>query len=233
MLVTGAGRGIGRAIAEHAAAAGYAVVCHHRSDPAAAGELAARLGGTAVQADFAQPKSVLGVFEHVDAHHGRLDALVNNAATATGYGTLDRLDAVALSEMLAVNVTSAFVACREAIRRLPDGGSIVNISSRAAQLGGAGEWVDYAATKGAIETLTRGLALEVAARGIRVNGVRPGLIDTDFHLHAPAGRVERMAPGIPMQRPGSADEVAAAVLWLCSPAASYVTGSFIDVSGGR
>jgi NAD(P)-dependent dehydrogenase (short-subunit alcohol dehydrogenase family) len=143
-----------------------------------------------------------------------------------------------LARLWAVNVTGPFLCAREAAARMRTdrggrGGAIVNISSKAAVLGGSGEWVHYAASKGAIDTMTVGLAKELAAVGVRVNGVRPGLIESDFHEHAPPGRVERMAPSVPMQRSGSPDEVAGAVLWLCSPEASYVTGAFIDVTGGR
>ena len=138
-----------------------------------------------------------------------------------------------LARLWAVNITGAFLCAREAAARMKDGSNIVNISSKASVLGGSGEWVFYAASKGALDTMTIGLSKELAERGIRVNGVRPGLIESDFHLHAPPGRLERMRPTVPMQRSGTADEVAAAVLWLASSAARYVTGTFIDVAGGR
>jgi NAD(P)-dependent dehydrogenase (short-subunit alcohol dehydrogenase family) len=162
--------------------------------------------------------------------------LVNNAGIAGSYGTLDSYTVEALDHLWAVNLTGPFVCAREAVKRMREddrGGSIVNISSKAAVLGGSSEWVHYAASKGGIDTMTVGLAKELAPYGIRVNAVRPGLIESDFHLHATPGRIERMAPLIPMQRAGTSDEVAEAVLWLASPAASYVTGAFIEVTGGR
>ncbi len=237
VLVTGAARGIGRAVAELAARGGDVVVCHAHRNLAAATELAARIGGTAVAADLADPDGVATIFAHIDQHHGRLDGLVNNAATAAGYGPIladgAGYDAAALSAMLAVNVTSVILAIRAAAQRMTDGGSIVNVSSVAATLGGAGEWAHYAASKGAVDTLTRGAARELADRGIRVNAVRPGLVDTDFHEHAPPGRMDRLAPAIPMRRAGRPIEIAEAIVWLLSDAASYVTGAVLDVSGGR
>ncbi|MCU0261716.1 MAG: SDR family oxidoreductase [Ilumatobacteraceae bacterium] len=176
--------------------------------------------------------------ERVDHEWGGLDCLVNNAGIAPGYGPFDDLDAADVQRTLAVNVTGAILCAREAVRRMAtdrggDGGSIVNISSKNAVLGGAGEWLHYAASKAALENVTVGLAKEVAARGVRVNAVRPGLIEGGFGPWAPDGRVEAMVPGIPMQRPGTADEVAEAVVWLASPQASYVTGALLDVTGGR
>lgn len=242
MLVTGASRGIGAAIAR-AAAPVYDVVVNYGSSDALADALVADLrdhgcDATAIQADMGDGAAVVRMFEAVDARYGRLDVLVNNAAIAGGYGTIDVVDAPMLERLWAVNVTGPFIACREAATRMRTdrggrGGSIVNISSKAAVLGGSGEWVHYAASKGAVETLTVGLAKELAAVGVRVNGVRPGLIASDFHDHAPAGRLERMAPLIPMQRAGSVEEVARAVLFLAGPESSYVTASFIDVAGGR
>jgi NAD(P)-dependent dehydrogenase (short-subunit alcohol dehydrogenase family) len=190
------------------------------------------------RADVGVEDEVVEMFRAADRHFGRVDVLVNNAGIAGGYGRLDAVESTALAALWAVNVTGAFICAREAVVRMSTrrggrGGSIVNISSKAAVLGGPDEWIHYAASKGAIDTMTTGLAKEVAAEGIRVNAIRPGLIDSDFHLHARPGRLERMAPAIPMRRPGTADEVAGAVLWLASPAASYVTGAFIDVSGGR
>ena len=240
MLVTGGARGIGEAICRQAAASGYTVVVDFAASESAAHALADELGGgsIAVQADVADEAAVIGLFETVDRRLGRIDVLVNNAGTAGAYGELDVVTAPMLQRLFAVNITGAFLCAREAARRMRTdtagrGGSIINISSKAAVLGSPGEWVHYAASKGAIDTMTVGLAKELAPFGIRVNAVRPGLIESDFHLHAPAGRVERMAPTIPMQRSGSAAEVAEAVLWLASPAASYVTGSVLDVSGGR
>jgi NAD(P)-dependent dehydrogenase (short-subunit alcohol dehydrogenase family) len=241
MLVTGASRGIGAAVAR-AAAETHDLVLNHVSGRRAAAELADELARTcaveSVQADVSDEDAVVAMFAAVDARFGRLDVLVNNAGIAGAYGELATVRAAMLARLFAVNVSGAFVCAREAAARMSTsvggpGGSIVNISSKAAILGGSGEWVHYAASKGAIDTMTIGLAKELAPHGIRVNGVRPGLIESDFHLAAPPGRVERMAPTIPMQRSGSAEEVAEAVLWLASPAASYVTASFIDVAGGR
>ena len=241
MIVTGASRGIGAAIAL-AAAPTYDVVLSYadRSADAEAVALDARALGAAtrvVRADLGVADDVLGLFAAAD-ELGRLAVLVNNAGIAGGYGTLDTVTAPMLERLWAVNITGPFLCAREAAERMRTdrggrGGSIVNISSKAAVLGGSGEWVHYAASKGAIDTMTVGLAKELATVGVRVNGVRPGLIESDFHLHAPPGRVERMAPSIPMQRSGSPEEVAAAVLWLAGPAAGYVTGAFIDVTGGR
>jgi NAD(P)-dependent dehydrogenase (short-subunit alcohol dehydrogenase family) len=179
------------------------------------------------------------MFAQIDDRCGRLDVLVNNAGIAGSYGTLDTYTAESMERLWAVNLTGPFICAREAAKRMRadrgggGGGSIVNISSKAAVLGGTNEWVHYAASKGGIDTMTTGLAKELAPHGIRVNAVRPGLIESDFHLHATPGRVDRMLPLIPMQRVGTADEVAEAVVWLASPAASYVTGAFIDVAGGR
>jgi NAD(P)-dependent dehydrogenase (short-subunit alcohol dehydrogenase family) len=240
VLVTGGARGIGAAVARLAATTGAAIVVNYASSAVAAQELVAELGNgsIAVQADVADEAQLLEMFACIDATFGRLDVLVNNAGIAGGYGSLDVVTAPMLARLFAVNVGGAFVCAREAATRMRTdrggrGGSIVNISSKAAVLGGSGEWVHYAATKGALDTMTSGIAKELAPFGVRVNTVRPGLIKSDFHLHAPEGRVERMAPMIPMLRSGSAAEVAEAVVWLASPAASYVTGAFIDVAGGR
>ena len=236
MLITGASRGIGAAIAR-AAAPAYDLVLNYATSSDAAQQLADELravGCTAepVQADVGDEAQVMQLFSALDKHFGRLDVLVNNAGIAGGYGPLKVVNGEMLARLWAVNITGAFLCAREAAARMQTG-SIVNISSKAAVLGGAGEWVYYAASKGALDTMTIGLSKELAERGIRVNGVRPGLIESDFHLHAPPGRVERMRPTIPMKRSGTTDEVAAAVLWLASSAASYVTGTFIDVTGGR
>lgn len=247
MLITGASRGIGAAVAR-AAAPTYDLVLNYATSSDAARQLADELRDAGyraepVQADVADEAQVLQMFEKLDSWFGRVDVLVNNAGIAGAYGELDVVDGAMLARLWAVNITGAFLCAREAATRMRTdgkrrggvglGGSIVNISSKAAVLGGTGEWVHYAASKGALDTMTIGLSKELAAAGVRVNGVRPGLIESDFHLHAPPGRVERMRPSIPMQRSGSAEEVAAAVLWLASPAASYVTGTFIDVAGGR
>ena len=240
MLVTGAARGIGAAIARRAAAGGYRVVVNFAASEAAADALVTELGSStiAIRADVAEEAEVESMFTALDQRFGRLDVMVNNAGVAGGYGPLDTVTAPMMQRLFAVNVTGAFLCAREAARRMRTdlggrGGSIVNISSKAAVLGGPNEWVHYAATKGAIDTMTTGLAKELAAFGVRVNAVRPGLIDSDFHDIAPHGRVDRMAPMIPMLRAGSGAEVAEAVLWLASPAASYVTGAFLDVAGGR
>lgn len=243
MVVTGGSRGIGAAVALAAAAAGHDVVVNHATRSDAAEQVAARartLGARAlvVRADVADEAAVTAMFAAVDAEFGRLDVLVNNAGIAGGYGPLATVTAPALDRLWAVNVTGAFLCAREAAARMRSdeggsGGSIVNISSRAAVLGGSFEWVHYAASKGAIDTMTIGLSKELATVGVRVNGVRPGLIESDFHDHAPPGRVERLTPTVPMERAGTTAEVAAAVLWLASDAASFVTGSFVDVGGGR
>lgn len=245
MVVTGASRGIGAAIAR-AAASTHDVVVNHVT-PTAPGDHVERLAddlataGANVlvhRADMADEAALVGMFTAIDRHFGRLDVLVNNAGIAGGYGPIDSVDSTMLQRLWAVNVTGAFVCAREAVARMATdrggrGGSIVNISSRAAVLGGPGEWVHYAASKGALDTMTIGLSKELAPRGIRVNAVRPGLIESDFHDHAAPGRIERLQPSVPMARSGTPDEVAGAVVWLASPAASYVTGAFVDIGGGR
>jgi NAD(P)-dependent dehydrogenase (short-subunit alcohol dehydrogenase family) len=238
MLVTGASRGIGAAISRLAAAAGYTVIVNYSASIAAAQSLVDEIGNDAfaVRADVGDEGAVLAMFAEIDERIGRLDVLVNNAGIAGSFGTLDSYTVKALERLWAVNLTGPFVCAREAARRMRaggHGGSIVNISSKAAVLGGPNEWVHYAASKGAIDTMTIGLSKELAPDGIRVNAVRPGLIESDFHLHATPGRVVRMTPMVPMQRVGTPEEVAEAVLWLASPAASYVTGAFIEVTGGR
>ncbi len=238
MLVTGGSRGIGGAICRLAAGAGYTVVVNYARSAEVATSMASEIGNgsIAVRADVGDEAAVMAMFSEVDARLGRLDVLVNNAGIAGSYGTLDSYTVEALEQLWAVNLTGPFVCAREAAKRMREaghGGSIVNISSKAAVLGGSNEWVHYAASKGGIDTMTIGLAKELAPHGIRVNAVRPGLVESDFHLYAPAGRVERMMPMVPMQRAGTPDEVAEAVLWLASPAASYVTGAFIEVTGGR
>jgi NAD(P)-dependent dehydrogenase (short-subunit alcohol dehydrogenase family) len=243
-IVTGGGRGIGAAIARGLAADGYAVAVNYASNNSAAAQVVSEIaaaGGAAiaVQADVAKEDEVKRLFETVDRRFGSLTVLVNNGGVTAGFSRVEELTAAALERVFAVNAFGAFLCCREAVRRMSTrrggaGGSIVNVSSRAAQLGGAGEWIHYAASKGALDTLTVGLAREVAAEGIRVNAVAPGLIDTE--LHAAAGlpeRVDRMAPSVPMARAGSADEVANCVRFLVSPAAAYVTAAIVPVSGGR
>lgn len=244
MLVTGAGRGIGAAVAMLAAQRGYAVGVnyHQRREPADAVVAAIRGQGgqaIAVQADVAQEDQVLAMFARVDEAFGRLDALVNNAGILDLQTRVEQMSAARISRMLATNVLGPFLCCREAVRRMApnhggQGGAIVNVSSMAARLGSPNEYVDYAASKGAVDTLTIGLAKEVAGDGIRVNGVRPGIIYTEIHASGgEPGRVDRVKSAVPLKRGGTPEEVAAAVLWLCSDEASYTTGSFIDVSGGR
>ncbi|MBI3490226.1 MAG: SDR family oxidoreductase [Acidobacteria bacterium] len=244
LLVTGGSRGIGAATAELAAERGYAVCVNFRKNQAAAEAVVATIeagGGTAVavQADVSSEPDVLQLFETVDARLGPLAALVNNAGVLERQTRVEHVDAARLQRVFATNVTGAFLCAREAVKRLSTahggaGGAIVNVSSRAAQLGAPGEYVDYAASKAALDALTIGLAREVAGEGIRVNGVRAGIIYTD--IHADGGepdRVDRLGPTLPMKRGGHAIEVARAILWLLSDEASYSTGTFIDVAGGR
>lgn len=244
LLVTGGSRGIGAAVALRAAQAGWDVAINYTRDAAAAQAVAAgvRAAGRralVVQADVASEPEVMSMFAAVDAGLGRLTGLVNNAGVVDVAQRVDEMSLARLQRMFAVNITGSFVCAREALRRMSTrhggpGGSIVNLSSAAAKLGAPGNYVDYAAAKGAIDTFTLGLAREVATEGVRVNGVRPGIIDTD--IHASGGqpdRVAQMAPNVPMQRAGTADEVAAGIVWLLSDEASYVTGTTLDVAGGR
>jgi NAD(P)-dependent dehydrogenase (short-subunit alcohol dehydrogenase family) len=244
ILITGASRGIGAACARLAFARGYRVCINYRSDAGAANGIVRAIedaGGAAfaLQADVAVEAEVVRMFAEIDARCGRLDALVNNAGILARQMRVEQMDAARIARIFATNVTGSFLCAREAVRRMStahggSGGAIVNVSSRAAVLGSSGEYVDYAASKAALDVLTVGLAKEVAAEGIRVNGVRPGLIDTDMHASGgEAGRVERLKTSVPMGRGGEAEEVARAVLWLLSDEASYTTGTFIDVSGGR
>ncbi|MES2938165.1 MAG: SDR family oxidoreductase [Pseudomonadota bacterium] len=244
LLVTGGSRGIGAATALLAAAKGYAVAVNYTSRPDAADAVVARIaanGGKAiaVQADVADEGQVLAMFDAVDRRLGRLTALVNNAGVVDVSARVDEMSVARWKRMFDINVIGSLLCAREAVRRMSTrhggtGGAIVNLSSAAARLGAPGQYVDYAAAKGAIDAFTIGLAREVAEEGIRVNAVRPGLIETD--IHASGGipdRVERLAHQVPMQRGGTADEVAEAIVWLLSPAASYTTMSLLDVSGGR
>ncbi|QCI66116.1 SDR family oxidoreductase [Phreatobacter stygius] len=243
VIVTGAGRGIGRSCAIMAAARGHAVVVNYASNAAAADEVVAAITGAggqavAVKGDVAVEQDVLAIFAAADKL-GTLAGLINNAGVVDQKSRVDQFSAARLTRMMAINVVGSILCAREAVRRMSTahggkGGTIVNMGSVASVLGSPNEFVDYAASKGAIDSFTIGLAKEVAAEGIRVNAVRPGLIDTE--IHASAGvpdRVERFRDLIPMKRGGSADEVAAAVLWLMSDEASYTTGTTITVSGGR
>ena len=244
VLVTGGSRGIGAAAAWQLAQQGQAVAVNYTRDAAAAEALVARIraaGGQAlaVQADVAEAAQVAAMFERIDRELPRLAGLVNNAGVVDLPARVDEMDAARLQRMFAINVFGSFHCAREAVRRMStrhggQGGAIVNLSSAAARLGAPGQYVDYAAAKGAIDTFTVGLAKEVATEGIRVNAVRPGIIETE--IHASGGlpdRVRQMAPLVPVQRAGSADEVAQAIVWLLSDAASYTTGALLDVSGGR
>jgi len=244
LLVTGGSRGIGAATALAAAQAGYAVAVNYQSNSLAADEVVRSIrdsGGQAMalQADVSREDEVMAMFGRIDAKWGHLAALVNNAGVVDVSSRVDGMTVARLTRMLNTHVLGSFVCAREAVLRMSTrhgggGGGIVNLSSAASKLGSPGQYVDYAACKGAIDTFTIGLAKEVAAEGIRVNAVRPGIIETD--IHASGGepdRAQRLAPQIPMQRPGSAQEVANAIMWLLSPQASYCTGTLLDVGGGR
>ena len=244
LLITGASRGIGAATARHAAQAGWAVAVNYTAHSLAADEVVRSIraaGGNAisVQADVADESQVLRMFERIDAKFGRLTGLVNNAGVVDFTARLDEMDMDRWRRMFDINVLGSLLCAREAVRRMSPrhggaGGAIVNVSSAASRLGSPGQYVDYAAAKGAIDAFTIGLAKEVAAEGIRVNAVRPGLIETD--IHASGGlpnRVRDLQHLVPMQRGGTAAEVAEAIVWLLSPAASYTTMSLLDVSGGR
>ncbi|MBV9439407.1 MAG: SDR family oxidoreductase [Candidatus Eremiobacteraeota bacterium] len=244
LLVTGGSRGIGAAIARRAAVAGWDVALTYERDSDAAHTVAAevkRAGRRALaqRADVAEERDVVHAFDAAESALGPITGLVNNAGITGGLRRVESVDPDMLTRLFAVNVIGTMLCAREAVRRMSTahggtGGAIVNVSSRAAQLGGAGEWVHYAATKGAVETFTRGLAREVVREAIRVNAVAPGLIETELHAAAGApDRTVRLAPGIPAGRSGTADEVAEAVVWLLSPAASYVVGAILPVSGGR
>lgn len=244
VLITGGSRGIGAATALLAARQGYAVAVNYASNSLAADEVVRQIrqsGGQAmaVQADVAVEAQVLAMFEKIDAKFGRLSALVNNAGVVDMTTRVDAISLARLQRIFEINVFGSFLCAREAVRRMSTrhggaGGAIVNVSSAAARLGSPGQYVDYAAAKGAIDTFTIGLAKEVAAEGIRVNAVRPGLIETC--IHASGGLPQRahdLAPQVPMQRPGSADEVAESIVWLLSENSSYTTGALLDVAGGR
>lgn len=243
-IVTGASRGIGAAIAKLLGANGYSVAFNYASDETAARGVLDHLtrAGTravAVQADVSREGDILRLFEIAQRELGPLRALVNNAAVTGGKARVENIDASQLAQMLAVNVAGTILCAREAVRRMSirrggAGGAIVNISSLAAKTGSAGEWVHYAASKGAVNTFTIGLAREVATEGIRVNAVAPGLVDTGLHAaNGEPGRLARLSPTIPMQRAGTPEEIAQGVLWLLSDAASYTTGTILEIGGGR
>lgn len=244
VLITGGSRGIGAATASLAAQRGYTVCLTYRHNQAAADALVASIrayGGraTALRADVSNEHDVSEVFAAIDAQDAPMVGLVNNAGILEHHMRVDQMDLGRLQRVFGVNVFGSMLCAREAVRRLStqhggQGGGIVNLSSAAARLGAPGEYVDYAASKGAIDVFTVGLAKEVAAEGVRVNAVRPGIIETDIHASGgEPGRVDRLKTTVPMLRGGRADEVAAAILWLLSDEASYVTGSILDVTGGR
>jgi NAD(P)-dependent dehydrogenase (short-subunit alcohol dehydrogenase family) len=243
MLVTGGSRGIGAATVRLAAARGYAVCVNYARSHSAAMDLVREIeanGGraAAVAADIAREDDVVRLFAEVDRTLGPVRVLVNNAGTLERQMRVDEMTAERLQRVMSTNVVGAFLCAREAVKRMSTrhggaGGAIVNVSSAAARLGSAGEYVDYAASKGALDTMTIGLAREVAAEGIRVNAVRPAFIRTEIHAQGgEPGRVDRVAPSVPMRRGGEAEEVARAILWLASDEASYTTGAFVDIAGG-
>lgn len=243
-LVTGGSRGIGKATSLLLAQHGYKVVVNYLRNKQAADDVVNTIiaqGGEALalRADIADELQVMAMFAEIDNAFGPLTALVNNAGILFQQSTIENLTAERINRVLTTNVTGYFLCCREAVKRMAyrhggEGGAIVNVSSAASRLGAAGEYVDYAASKGAVDTLTTGLAVEVAAQGIRVNGVRPGFIYTEMHASGgEAGRVDRVKTALPMQRGGQPEEIAEAILWLLSEKASYVTGTFIDAAGGK
>lgn len=243
ILITGASRGIGAATAHLLAAKGYNLCINYHQQKHQAEQLVAQLNqqgvkAIAVQADVSQEQQVVALFNTIDEQLGALTELVNNAGILLPQMRVEQMDAARINQLLTTNVTSYFLCSKEAIKRMAlknggQGGAIVNVSSAAARLGAAFEYVDYAASKGAIDTFTRGLSIELALEGIRVNCVRPGLIATDMHADGgEANRLDRLKGSIPMGRGGEPEEVAQAIAWLLSADASYVTGSFIDVAGG-
>lgn len=235
ILITGASAGIGAACARLAAQKGYDLVLNYRSDQAGAEAVAKEAAAegvtaTVIQADVADPDAVAAMFAQIP----RLYGLINNAGIVGQTADLTQIDHARLRRMFDVNVIGAMLVAKEALLRMPHGGVIVNVSSAAARLGSGNQYLDYAASKAAIDTFTKGLSDEVAGRGIRVLSVRPGIIDTD--IHAKGGepdRADRLAPMVPMKRKGTAEEVAQSILWLMSPEASYITGTTLDVTGGR
>ena len=238
IIVTGGSRGIGAAISKQVGAICPVIVNYARHEQAANGVVQSIVssGGRAiaVQADVAREADIIRLFDTAEREFGAITGLVNNAAITGGFALVKDVQAAAIAQTLAVNVAGLILCCREAVRRMKPGGSIVNISSLVARTGGSGEWVHYAASKGAVNSFTIGLAREVAAQGIRVNAVAPGLIDTDLHADNGApDRLDRLSPTVPMKRAGTAQEVAEGVAWLLSDAASYVTGSILEIGGGR
>jgi NAD(P)-dependent dehydrogenase (short-subunit alcohol dehydrogenase family) len=244
ILVTGGSRGIGAAVSRLAAKAGYAVAVNYATNAGAAESVVDEImaGGVdafAVQADVGDEAAVLAMFDAVDRRFGQLDALVNSAGVVDVKARLDEMTAARMERMLRINVMGSMLCAREAVKRMSTGhggrgGAIVNLSSAASKHGSPGDYVDYAASKGAIDTFTVGLAREVATEGVRVNVVRPGIIDTEIHASGgQPGRAQALRHIIPMQREGQAEEVAHAILWLLSDEASYTTGAVVDVSGGR
>ncbi|ROS22533.1 SDR family oxidoreductase [Raoultella terrigena] len=243
-LISGASRGIGRATALLLAQEGYTVAVNYHHNVNAATEVVNEIiarGGKAIalRADISDEAQVMAMFAGLDRLGEPLSALVNNAGILFTQSAIEDLNAERINRVLSTNVTGYFLCCREAVKRMSHrhggkGGAIVNVSSAAARLGSPGEYVDYAASKGAVDTLTTGLALEVAAQGIRVNGVRPGFIYTEMHASGgEPGRVERVKAALPMQRGGQPEEIAQAIAWLLSDKASYVTGSFLELAGGK
>ncbi|MGC2172060.1 MAG: SDR family oxidoreductase [Candidatus Sulfotelmatobacter sp.] len=244
VIVTGGSRGIGAAVAKLAGERGYSVAVNFATGKAEAGAIAGQIvaaGGRAcpIQGDVAREEDIMRLFETAERELGPIKALVNNAAITGGFARVELVSASTLARVMAVNVMGAILCAREAVRRMSTrhggtGGAIVNISSRAARTGSAGEWVHYAASKGAIDSFTIGLAREVATEGIRVNAVAPGLIETGLHeANGAPDRLERLAATVPMQRAGLPLEAAEGVLWLLSPAASYTTGAILEIGGGR
>jgi NAD(P)-dependent dehydrogenase (short-subunit alcohol dehydrogenase family) len=244
LIVTGASRGIGAAIATLAGERGFSIAVNFSTGEPEARVIVEKIisaGGSAsaIHADVSREEDIVRLFETAEGELGPIKALVNNAAITGGFSRVDSLRALTIEQIMAVNVTGAILCAREAVRRMSTrhggtGGAIVNISSRAARTGSAGEWVHYAASKGAIDSFTIGLAREVAAEGIRVNAVAPGLIETGLHAaNGAPDRLERLASTIPMQRAGTPLEVAEGVLWLLSRAASYITGAILEIGGGR
>jgi len=244
LIVTGASRGIGAAVARLAAARGWAIAVNFSTGEKEAQKIAneiIRNGGRAfaIQADVSREADVVRMFATAERELGPIKGLVNNAAVTGGFARVEDVSAEAIEKVFAVNVTGAMLCAREAVRRMSTrrggtGGAIVNISSRAAETGSPGEWVHYAASKGAIDSFTVGLAREVATEGIRVNAVAPGLVETGLHAaNGEPERLQRLMPSIPMQRAGQPNEIAEGVLWLLSPAASYTTGAILPIGGGR